>query len=390
MKIVCRECNFSVEIADARVPSKGAKVRCPQCSHLFVIYPPGCESAKYGKTGDQHPPHEPQSSAPLPESAMKHPDSGLKGQVKLYWLQCGACGGDTWAMFNAEHMVPFDFFDNYNIDLLWHPSLSAKSIREQHRLQEDLISGKERLDILCIEGSVIRGPGGTGMFDTVSGKPKKDLLASLVRQAGYVLAVGTCASFGGMGADSGIEATGLQFHKWDSGGFLGENFRTRSGMKVINLPGCPCHGGIITGAISALIDGISLELGRYNEPLEWYDTMVHQGCTRNEYHEYRVEEKKFGEKGCLFFYLGCHGPLVYGPCNKMLWNRRSSKTRVGVPCFGCTRPDFPQQYPFFRTRNIEGIPIELPDGVNRAHYLAYKGIAAAAAPKRLRNRITGI
>jgi hydrogenase small subunit len=118
--------------------------------------------------------------------------------------------------------------------------------------------------------------------------------------------------------------------------------------------------------------------------------MVHQGCTRNEYHEYRVEERKFGEKGCMFFHLGCHGPLVHGPCNKLLWNNRSSKTRVGVPCFGCTRPDFPQQYPFFQTRNIEGIPIELPEGISRAHYMAYKGMAAAAAPKRLKTRKTGI
>jgi hydrogenase small subunit len=88
--------------------------------------------------------------------------------------------------------------------------------------------------------------------------------------------------------------------------------------------------------------------------------------------------------------MGCHGPLVTGPCNKILWNRRSSKTRVGVPCFGCTRPDFPQHYAFFETRNIEGIPIDLPDGVSRAHYMAYKGMAAAAAPKRLLKRKTGI
>lgn len=159
---------------------------------------------------------------------------------------------------------------------------------------------------------------------------------------------------------------------------------------MINLPGCPCHCDVLVGTLSALINGTPLELGRNNTPLEWYNILVHQGCTRNEYHEYRVEEKRFGDKGCMFFYLGCHGPLAYGPCNKLLWNRRSSKTRVGVPCFGCTRPDFPQAYPFFETRNIEGIPIELPDGVSRAHYMAYKGMAAAAAPKRLTTRKTGI
>ena len=41
---------------------------------------------------------------------------------------------------------------------------------------------------------------------------------------------------------------------------------------------------------------------------------------------------------------------------------------------------------FFETPNIEGLPIDLPDGVDRAHYMAYKGMAAAAAPERLKRR----
>jgi hydrogenase small subunit len=361
----------SVTVDAERIPEKGVNARCPKCRHVFKILPPEvC--------------NEPEILTP--NDSVICPDTA----VTIYWLQCGGCGGDTWAMFNSEPPEIQDFCRAFNIEILWHPSLSVLTPKEHQQLNEDLISGRRRLDILCIEGSILRGPGGTGMFDTFWGKPKKDLAASLAKAANHVLAVGTCASFGGMGADSETEATGMQFHKWDPGGFMGTDFKTRSGNPVINLPGCPCHGGVITGALWSILDGVTLELGKYNEPLEWYDTMVHQGCTRNEYHEYRVEEKKFGEKGCLFFYLGCHGPLVYGPCNKMLWNRRSSKTRVGVPCFGCTRPDFPQQYPFFKTRNIEGIPIELPDGVNRAHYLAYKGIAAAAAPQRLKRRITGI
>jgi len=119
--------------------------------------------------------------------------------------------------------------------------------------------------------------------------------------------------------------------------------------------------------------------------------LVHQGCVRNEYHEYRVEERTFGDKGCMFFHLGCRGPVASGPCNKLLWNnRRNSKTRAGVPCFGCTRPDFPQAHPFFQTPAIADVPLELPDGVDRAHYLAYKGMAAAAAPDRLKKRITRV
>jgi len=310
--------------------------------------------------------------------------------LNLYWLQTGGCGGDTMSLLSAESPNLVEALELLDIKVLWHPSLSNARIVEMEAVVDRLVSGEQTLDILCVEGAVIRGPGGTGMYDTFKGRPKKDLIASLAKRAAYVVAVGTCASYGGIGADGAVEATGMQFGKWTKGGFLGESFAGRSGAPVINLAGCPAHYEVTVGVLSAVASGRPPELDEYHRPLPWYGMLVHQGCTRNEYHEYRVEEKDFGEKGCLFFYKGCHGPLVYGPCNKALWNRRSSKTRVGVPCFGCTRPDFPQAYPFFETRNIEGVPTELPNGVKRAHYLAYKGMAAAAAPERLKERKTSI
>jgi len=308
----------------------------------------------------------------------------------LYWLQTGGCGGDTMSLLSAESPNLLEASQLLDIKVLWHPSLSNSRAADMEAVLDHLVSGEQPLDILCVEGAVIRGPGGTGMYDTFKGRPKKDLIASLAKRAAYVVAVGTCASYGGIGADGAVEATGMQFSKWMKGGFLGENFAARSGAPVINLAGCPAHHEVTLGVLSAVAAGRPLELDQYQRPLSWYGMLVHQGCTRNEYHEYRVEEKDFGEKGCLFFYKGCHGPLVYGPCNKALWNRRSSKTRAGVPCFGCTRPDFPQTYPFFETQNIEGVPKELPNGVKRAHYMAYKGMAAAAAPERLQARKTSI
>jgi hydrogenase small subunit len=310
--------------------------------------------------------------------------------TSLYWLQLGGCGGDSMSLLNADSPDVVELFALLDIEILWHPSLSNGSAAEHEELIEQLVSGARSLDVLCIEGSILRGPGGTGMYDAIGDKPKKDLVAQLAKRARFVIAVGTCASFGGMGAEGETEATGAQFRKWEKGGFLGEAFLARSGLPVINLPGCPCHCDVLTGALSALLSGAPPSLNEYNSPLEWYGMLVHQGCTRNEYHEYRVEEHDFGETGCLFFHMGCHGPLAFGPCNKILWNRRSSKTRVGVPCLGCTRPDFPQAYPFFKTRSLEEIPLQLPDGVDRAHYLAYKGMAAAAAPARLKNRETRV
>ena len=308
----------------------------------------------------------------------------------VYWLQGGGCGGDTFSFLSSELPDVTELFNSLNVELLWHPSLSNISPTEHERLVENILSGEQVLDLLLVEGSVICGPAGTGMFDTRQGRPKKELIHSLAQRARIVVAVGTCAAFGGFGSDRIVEATGLQFTRRERGGFLGSEFLSQAGVPVINLAGCPCHHDVIAGAITALTYGQKLELDEYQRPLQWYSTMIHQGCTRNEYHEYRVEESDFGEMGCLFFHMGCAGPLVPGPCNKLLWNQRSSKPRAGVPCFGCTDPTFPKTTPFFQTPNIEGIPLALPKGVNRAHYMVYKGMAAAAAPERLKKRTSKV
>lgn len=310
--------------------------------------------------------------------------------TSLYWVQSGGCGGDSMSLLGTEAPDLPTLMQSLGVDLLWHPSLSNLAPAAQKTLLDELKSGAKPLDVLVVEGAVVRGPAGTGMYDARGGQPRKDVVAALAKQAQIVIALGTCASFGGFGADGEIEATGLQFTKSQKGGLLGAEFRAKSGLPVLNLAGCPCHHDVLGNVLQALAAGAKVELDEFQRPLDWYGMTVHQGCTRNEYHEYRVEEEDFGQKGCLFFHKGCHGPLVGGTCNKTLWNQHSSKTRAGVPCFGCTSPEFPFAYPFFATRNIEGIPIALPMGVNRAHYMVYKGMAAAAAPERLKKRVTEV
>ncbi|MFH0947247.1 MAG: NADH:ubiquinone oxidoreductase [Planctomycetota bacterium] len=310
--------------------------------------------------------------------------------MNLLWLQAGGCGGDTMSLLNAESPDILETLAACDLRVLWHPSLSGGPPASQMEVYETILHGEQPLDIFCVEGAVIRGPAGTGLFETFAGRPKKDLVSGLAAKARFIVAVGTCASFGGISASCDAEGTGLQFHRSEKGGFLGAGFVSRSGLPVINLPGCPCHPDVVTGTLMTLVQQRDLALDAHNSPLEWYGMLIHQGCTRNEYHEYRVEERDFGEKGCLFFHMGCQGPLAHGPCNKLLWNRRNSKTRAGAPCFGCTRPGFPQQEPFFETPNIEDLPLVLPEGVDRAHYMAYKGMAAAAAPARLIARKTEV
>jgi hydrogenase small subunit len=205
------------------------------------------------------------------------------------------------SLLSAETPDLISHLDDLDIELLWHPSLSNITAPAHEELIDQILTGQRELDILCIEGAVIRGPAGTGMYDLHAGAPRKNLISNLAYEAKYVVAVGTCASFGGIGADTEAEATGLQFSKWEKGGFLGADFVSRCDLPVINLPGCPCHCDVVQGTLSSLVLEKPMKLADLNTPMLWYGMLIHQGCTRNEYHEYRVEDRDFGERGCLFF-----------------------------------------------------------------------------------------
>ncbi len=322
----------------------------------------------------------------LPTSVDGIERESASGSRTLVWIQCGACGGDTMSLLNCDERGGLNLLLELGFDVLWHPSLSKRAPRELDQLFQRLCRGEQPLNVLVVEGFVIRGPHGQGGYDTLGTRPKRLLVEKLAAVAGVTVAVGTCAAFGGIGTIGEVEASGLQFHRDVRGGFLGAGYRSATGRPVLNIPGCPVHPAVLKDVLVGLAAGDDFELNRYQAPVDWYELLVHQGCVRNEYHEYRVEEHDFGEPGCLFFHLGCRGPLTAGPCNKALWLGRQSKTGAGTPCFGCSDPRFPKSQPFFATANIAEVPVELPAGVDRAHYLAYKGMAAAAAPERLKKR----
>lgn len=306
----------------------------------------------------------------------------------LLWLQTGSCGGDSLAILSADSPSLEQLLDSYSIELLWHPSLSNGHARRLDRVIDQILAGEQALDILCVEGSIITGPRGTGLYDPWRSGAKMDLVRDLAAKAGAVVAMGTCAAYGGIHAapPNPSDCIGLQFDHEKPGGLFAPDWRSRNGMPVINVAGCPAHPHAMTQTLAALAAGLPLELDAIHRPVSHFSTMVHQGCTRNEYHEYNIEDSTPGGKACMFFNLGCQGPLTRAVCNTDLWNGVSSKTRAGVPCFGCTSPNFPHDGDLFSTEKIGEVPIRLPLGVERPRYMAYKNLARSAAPPRVRNK----
>ncbi|MDO5627064.1 MAG: hydrogenase [Mobilicoccus sp.] len=311
----------------------------------------------------------------------------------VLWLQGGACSGNTMSFLNAEEPSVVDLIVDFGLEVLWHPTLGLEMGEPAQKIFRDCVSGEQQLDIFVFEGSVIKGPNGTGLMDSFAERPMYEWVAELANAASIVVAIGDCATYGGLPTvpPNPSESTGLQFHRRDKGGFLGADFVSKSGLPVINIPGCPAHPDWISQIIVALATGrgSDIALDEFHRPQTFFTSFTQTGCTRVQYFEYKQSTMSFGEgtrTGCLFYELGCRGPMTHSPCNRILWNRQSSKTRAGMPCTGCTEPEWPfgdlMPGTVFATQKVSGtIPKEVPEGVDHLSYMAHAAAARVAAPQ---------
>lgn len=317
--------------------------------------------------------------------------NGGTPRTRLVWLQSGGCGGCTMSLLCAEAPHLPAFLETFGIDLVWHPAISRETGAESRALLADLAEGQQDFEILCLEGSVIRGPNGTGQFHRLAGTDTAmaDWIMRLAHRAQHVVAVGTCAAFGGITAagENITEACGLQFDGAERGGLLGRDFLARGGLPVVNVAGCPTHPNWVTETLALLSLGAldAPDLDAFGRPRFYADKLVHHGCSRNEYYEYKASAEKLSDLGCMMEHLGCIGTQAHADCNTRAWNGSGSCTSGGYSCINCTAPEFEDPgHPFLSTPNIAGIPIGLPTDMPKAWFVALASLAKAATPTRVK------
>jgi len=312
-------------------------------------------------------------------------------KLNLLWLQSGGCGGCSLSLLCAESPDVLTALEAAGINLLWHPSISEASGDEFRTLLEQVCAGDIPLDILCLEGAVVRGPGGSGRFHMLAGTglPMMEWINRLAGLADYMVAVGSCAAYGGITAGGGnpSDACGLQYDSTGKAGLLGEAFRARSAMQVINIAGCPTHPNWVTETLMQIASGqlADKDLDTLGRPRSYADHLVHHGCPRNEFYEFKASAEKPSDLGCMMEYMGCLGTQAHADCNTRLWNGEGSCLRGGYACINCTAPGFEEPgHSFSETPTIAGIPIGLPTDMPKAWFVALASLSKAATPKRLK------
>lgn len=313
-------------------------------------------------------------------------------QTTLLWLQAGSCGGCSMAALEAEGIGLPAALARFGIRLLWHPSLSEESGEEARAILEKVLDGTERLDILCVEGAILRGPGGSGRFQMLAGTGRSVAwwASELAGRARHTVAVGTCAAYGGMpaAAPNPADACGLQYLDDDgASGLLAAGWRGPGGLPVVNIAGCAPHPGWMTETLAALAGGMLTadDLDTLGRPRFWADHLAHHGCGRNEFYEFKASAESPADMGCLMENLGCKATQAPGDCNLRRWNGDGSCTDGGYACIACTVPGFQDTTAAFQTTpKVAGIPVGLPLDMPKAWFVALAALSKSATPARVR------
>jgi len=263
-------------------------------------------------------------------------------EVPVIWLQGQACSGCVVTLLNS--------FSPGIGTILLRELAPGKHVNLRFLLTAMAGQGQQVLDVLAdtartggyvlvMEGSVpLAHPGfATLGMDGEHETPISRKAVELARSAAAVVAMGTCAAFGGIpsGAPNPTGAVSIS------------ELLAREGVKtpVICVPGCPPHPDWLVGLLGAVMRrGLaSVETDEIGRPTMFYGELVHENCPRRADFDAGKFAKAFGQPGCLYE-LGCKGPVTYADCPKRMWNSGTNWCiGAGSPCHGCVEPDFPDR-----------------------------------------------
>jgi hydrogenase small subunit len=292
---------------------------------------------------------------------------GPIGEVHAFWLAGMSCDGCSIAAVGAQspsvEQLVSGAIPGLPKVILHHPVLAVEAGEKfigPYRLAREGKLGAPY--VVIYEGSVAderiaAHHGGywsaMGADHDAGGNPKPiptaQWLKELAPGAAATIAIGTCATWGGIPAASGNVTGSMGVMD-----FLGKDYLSALGLPVINIPGCSPVGDNFTETVAAVLmflAGVGPlpafdELGR---PAWMFRDTVHRGCVRAGNYEEGVFAKKYGDSECLVE-LGCWGPVVQ--CNMVsrgAIGHAGGCMNTGGICIGCTMPGFPDAFaPFYK------------------------------------------
>ena len=301
----------------------------------------------------------------------------------VVWLEFQDCAGNTESALRASHPT----FSDIILDLLswnYHETLMAPAGTAAEKSLQDTITSQSGSYLAIVEGSIPLAYN--GVYCCIGGRSAIDIVKEVCGNAYATIAVGTCASFGGIPAAAGGVTGAVPVSE------------AVPGTKLINLSACPMNGANLAATIVHWLTFKELPAtDELNRPLFAHGDRIHDDCPRRAHYDAGEFVQEWGDEGhqlgwCLYK-MGCKGPATNYNCPRIQWNDGTNwPIGVGHGCVGCAQPAFwDTMTPFYRALpSVPGFGVETTAedvglGVAGA-VAALTAVHAAGSIVRQRNR----
>lgn len=265
----------------------------------------------------------------------------------VIWLHMQDCTGCTETLLRTSkpdlaelilHLVSVDY----------HETLMAAAGKDAEDALHAAMEQNAGKYVLVVEGSIPRKD--QGIYLKIAGKPGLQVLDEVGKQAAAIIAIGSCASWGGIpSADPNpTGAVGVDALITDK--------------PIVNIPGCPPNPYTLMGTVLQYATAGTLPaLDEFKRPKFAYDRHIHDHCPRRSHFDAGRFALQFGDEGhrqgwCLYK-LGCKGPETHAGCSTRHFNEIPDVWPIGIgaPCVGCTEQTIAFRVPAFQTVPIHDV-----------------------------------
>ncbi len=295
----------------------------------------------------------------------------------VIWLHFQECTGCTESLLRTSHPGLAEvLFDLISLD--YHETLMAAAGHQAEQALEAAIKKNAGKYILVVEGALPTKDN--GIYMQIGQKTGLDIVKHVAASAGAIVALGSCASWGGVpSADPNpTGATGVN--------------QILEGRAVVTLPGCPANPYILLGTVLQFVAlGKLPELDELGRPKFAYGRVIHEHCPRRAHFDAGRFAEEFGDEGhrlgyCLYK-LGCKGPSTHASCSVLQFCEVVDAWPIGIghPCFGCTEKEVAFRVPMLKPAEIVRptppatyAPVTAPIGSVSPTATGIAGLAAGA------------
>ena len=251
---------------------------------------------------------------------------GLKPSV--VWLHFQACTGCTESLLRTSHPAIAELILDL-ISLDYNETLFAAAGHQAEDALKKAMAENAGKYVCIVEGAIPTKDN--GIYCKIAGRTAVDLVTEVADKAGAIIAIGSCASWGGIpSADPNpTGATGAPM--------------VLKGKTVVTIPGCPANPYNLLGTVLQFVTlGTLPALDEKGRPKWAYGRPIHEDCPRRAHFDAGRFAQKFGDEGhrqgyCLYK-LGCKGPATHANCSLLRFGETDSLAdRHRAPVHGVHR-----------------------------------------------------